>query len=118
LIVALTVASIDICSAIFLKETVTIAAYEGARVGAEKGGTNALVTARVRQILDQRNVTYSAGSVSSVSSPSFDAADTMQHVTVTVTVPCAGNLLAPSQFFAGRNLQASVTIRKQFKNAN
>ncbi len=111
-----TVATMDVCSAIFLKEALTIAAYEGARVGADRGGTNALATTRIRSFLDQRDITYTAGSVASFSSPGFDTANTLQHVTVTVTIPCGGNLITPAKLFPNRNLRASVTIRKQFKN--
>ena len=51
-------------------------------------------------------------------SPGFTGADTLENVTVTVQVPCAGNLLIPSQWFDDLNLSASVTMRKEYQNLN
>ncbi len=111
-----TIATMDVCSAIFLKEAVTIAAYEGARTGAERGATNAQVAARVKDLLTQRAITYNNANVVVISSPGFDTAAALQHVTVTVTIPCANNLISPAKLFNNRNLTASVTVRKQFQN--
>ena len=118
LLLTLTLATIDVCSAIFLRETLTIAAYEGARVGALRGATNSDVTTRVRDLLNQRGVQYNAGTVVTISAPGFNDANTLQHVTITVKAPAAGNLIAPRQLFAGRTLQSKVVVRKQFKNVN
>lgn len=111
-----TIATMDVCSAIFLKEAITIAAYEGARAGAEQGATNSIATSRVKSLLDQRTITYNNANVVTISSPGFDTAPALTHVTVTVTVPCANNLISPAKLFMNRNLTASVTVRKQFQN--
>lgn len=99
----------------FLKETLTIAAYEGSRIGVQRSGTNAAVTAKVQQVLDARGITYASDAVT-FSSPGFDSAGTLEHVTVTITVPCTGNLMLVGNLFDGRTLQASVTMRKEFGN--
>jgi Flp pilus assembly protein TadG len=116
LLLTLTLATVDVCSAIFVKESLTIAAYEGARVGAMRGATNNDVTTAVRTFLDQRGIKYSSASVVTISAPGFSSAKTLEHVTVTVTVPCADNLSSPKKLFKDKNLQSSVTVRKQFKN--
>ena len=115
IILSITFATIDLCSAMFLQETLTIAAYEGSRVGVPKSGTNALATAKIQEVLDARGITYDAG-VAAFSTPGFDTAGTLDHVTVTVTVPCTGNLMLVGNLFTGRNLQAAVTMRKEFRN--
>lgn len=117
IVIAICVATIDICSAMFLRESLTVAAYEGARVGAPKGGTDALVRTRVLDLLDERNIVYDAGDVVSISAPGFGGADTMEHVTVTVRAPAAGNLVSATQFFNNKQLQAQVTMRKEYSNA-
>jgi len=116
LVFALAVATIDLCSAMFLKESLTIAAYEGARAGSPKGGTNADAIARVTALLDDRDITYDAGQVVTISGDGFDDAETLDHVTLTVQVPAAGNLLSATQFFRNANLQARVTMRKEYGN--
>lgn len=114
-LIALTIGTIDICSMLFLKESIKLAAYEGARRGVGRGRTNADVIARVQQFLDERNIQYT-GNPCTFSTPDFADADTLENVTTTVTVPCDGNLLIPSVLFAGINLSADVTLRKEYKN--
>lgn len=116
-LIALTIGTIDVCSMMFLRESAVLAAYEGARQGVGRGRTNADVSARVTEFLDERNVVYN-GDVVSVSSPGFAAAETLENVTVTVNVPAAGNLLIPSQMFGDMIVSASVTMRKEYKNLN
>jgi Flp pilus assembly protein TadG len=114
-VIALTIGTIDVCSMLFLKESIKLAAYEGARRGVGRGRTNADAVARVREFLDERNIQY-VGDPCTFSSPDFGSADTLENVTTTVTVPCSGNLLIPSVLFAGINLSADVTLRKEYKN--
>jgi Flp pilus assembly protein TadG len=112
----LTIGTMDLCSMLFLKETVTMAAYEGARRGMGRDRTNEDATDRILEFLDERNVSFDESSVVSFGSPDFDTADTLDNVTVTVTVPCAGNLLVPSALFDDLTITASVTMRKEYKN--
>lgn len=110
-----TLATIDLCSLLFLKESVTIAAYEGARQGVGRGRTNAHAIARVQEFLDERGIVYD-GNVVTIGSPGFDDAGTLENVTVTVTVPASGNLIAPAGFYGGLSVSASVTMRKEYEN--
>lgn len=112
----LTIGTMDVCSMLFLRETVTMAAYEGARRGIGRDRTNAHATARIMEFLDERRVNYDNSNVISISSPDFDSANTLDNVTVTVTVPCSGNLLIPSAMFDDLTITASVTMRKEYKN--
>ena len=114
-LIALTIGTIDVCSMLFLKESVKLAAYEGARRGVGRGRTNDDVVARVQEFLDERDIQYD-GNPCTFSSPDFAGADTLENVTVMVTVPCDGNLLVPSVLFSGMNLSAEVTLRKEYKN--
>ena len=116
ILVLLTIGTIDVCSMLFLKETVTMAAYEGARRGIGRDRTNEHARTRVIEFLDERNVSYNASGVFSVSNPDFETANTLDNVTVTVTVPCAGNLLIPSAMFDDLTMTASVTMRKEYQN--
>jgi hypothetical protein len=115
IIVSISFATIDLCTAIFVKESLTIAAYEGARVGIQRSGTNQDVTNKIQEVLDGRGISYESDSIT-FSSPGFDTADTLEHVTVTVSVPCSSNLVITGGLFEGRSLEASVTLRKEFGN--
>ena len=113
LIVLFTLVTIDICTIIYLKEAVTIAAYEGSRVGIQRGGTDDLVDFRVRQFLDERNIQYTNPVL--IEDPGFDTADELEHVALTVSVPAADNLPF-GWFFGGTEITGRVTMRKEFRN--
>jgi Flp pilus assembly protein TadG len=115
-LMALTIGTIDLCSMLFLKETAVLAAYEGARIGVPRDRTNDMVRQRVMQFLDERGVQYTGPDVVTFSSPGFDSAETLQHVTVNVQIPAEGNLLIASQVFGDLMINASVTMRKEYKN--
>ena len=116
-LMTLTLASIDLCSMFFLKETVAIAAYEGARLGINRGGTNTAAAARVLEVLDERGVSYN-GNVVTFDGTTFNNAETLEHVMLVVTVPAAGNLLSPARLYGGLTLTSRVTMRKEFANQN
>lgn len=105
----------EICSALYLKEQVTIAAYEGGRIGIQRGSTDDMVTGYIMQFLDERGINYNEDDVVSISLPNFETAETMEHITTTVRVPIAGNSLTGS-IFNNQDVSASVAMRKEFKN--
>jgi hypothetical protein len=110
----ITLGTIEVCSAMFLKEAVTIAAYEGARVGIARRGTNSSATSRIEEFLNERGIAFTENSID-FSDPGFDEAETLEHVTTTVTVPCDGNTFT-GWFFPGRSITAEVTLRKEYHN--
>lgn len=116
IIIVLMLAIVETCTVIFLKEAITISAYEGARVGIRKQGTNSDCTSKVTEFLDARGIQYESDFLT-ISSPSFNTATEMEHVTVTVRVPCEGNTYT-GWIFSGRYVGASVTMRKEFANTN
>ena len=115
-ILFLTLSTIDICSAQYLKGSLTLAAYEGARIGVQQGGTNDLAFDRVREVLDERGVSYEEDSIEITSDADFNTAETLEHITLQVRVPCLGNMPITGNLFQGRVLDASVTMRKEYGN--
>lgn len=115
LLTALTFGTVDLCAAMFLKETVTIAAYEAARVGVERGGTNAAAIRRAQEFLDERGVSYRPNSIR-IQGTSFDSADTLEHVTIVISVDCEDNLLFTGNLCRGIKVAGRVTMRKEFAN--
>ncbi|MEZ6091129.1 MAG: pilus assembly protein [Pirellulaceae bacterium] len=121
-LIALTIATVDVCTAMFLKESVAIAAYEGARAGVVRGGTNADAIARVKQILDERGIVYNNSTVVHIrrtdapTSGGFDEAETLEHCRVRVRVPAQGNIITPAKLFTSGNIESFVWMRKEYKN--
>ncbi len=114
ILILLTLAVLETCTVIFLKETITISAYEGARVGIRKQGTDAQVAAKVQTFLESRGIIFESDFIE-ISDPGFDGAADLENITVTVNVPCDGNTYS-GWIFTGRFISASVTMRKEFAN--
>lgn len=112
-LLTLTLATVDLCSVFFLKETITIAAYEGARRGVNRGGTNAAAAARTQEVLAERSIN---DCVITFEGSSFDSASTLEHVTYVVEVPVGGNLVSPAGLYGNLKLTSRVTMRKEFEN--
>ena len=104
------VGTLEATSMIFLKQSLTIAAYEGARAAAVAGATSADAIAQAGQILNDRNV---QGGTTTVT-PDVATAATETFVAVTVTAPCAANSLFIGNLFAYQNLSATVEIMKEY----
>ena len=115
-LITLTIGTMDLCSIIFLKESVTLAAYEGARRGVGRDRTNAEATERVIEFLEDRDIAYDQSQLTSFSSPDFNSANTLDNVTITVQVPAEGNLIIPSSVFGHLTVSSSVTLRKEYRN--
>ena len=60
-LLVLTLGTMDVCSMIFLKESATLAAYEGARRGIEKGGTNEDAEQTIINFLNERQISHTPG---------------------------------------------------------
>ena len=115
LLMLLTVGTIDVCSAIFLREAAILAAYEGARQGVARGNGNVDVQNRVEEFLNERKIVFD-GDVIEISGAGFDSASTLEPVTVTVNIPAEGNLLIPSEMIGALMISADVTMLKEFEN--
>ena len=113
ILLILTFGTIEICSAMFLRQTLQIAAFEGARVSIRKLATNADVTNVVNDVLQARDVD---GGVVTISG---DVARTeiLMPITVTVQAPMNGNGILPNGFYTwmrGRQVRAQTAMYKEF----
>ncbi len=111
IVVLLVLATIEACSALFLKQSLTAAAYEGVRTAIEQGTTTSNVQAACNQLLADRKirgakVTINPSNISSLNPGDF--------IDVTVNAPCASNSLVPAIFYRGRKL--SVTASMMIEN--
>lgn len=121
LVLLVTFSTIEVCVAAFLKESATIAAYEGARVAIRKDATITDVRNRVTAVLNDRGVSTAAlGGVNPCTvSPDPVTSALLTPISVTVQLPCAGNTIFPSghrfSWFGGRTVTSQVVMRKEFE---
>lgn len=111
LIVLLLLGSIEASTMIFLKQTLTIAAYEGARHATAELCAESDVEETCHSVLDDRNV---AGASVSVSPGPLEVQPEQTWITVTVTAPAADNSVIQGMFMDGRIVTARATMMKKY----
>lgn len=119
LMVLIISATVEISTAIYLKESLKVAAYEGARNAINRDADNESVRNRVENALESRNIDLGGMTITQACtiSPDASTADRLQPITVTVTAPTANNLIVPFSWFQLANfnqISADVTMLKEF----
>lgn len=105
----LVVGAIEGSNFIFLKQAVTVAAYESAQVVTRANGKKANAELRANQILAARSIDQSA-IVFSPANP--ESAARGQLVTVSVTAPVSANSIGLDWFFDDQIVSTSVSMVK------
>lgn len=111
LITLLMLGTIDACSMIFLKQSLTIAAYEGGRTALIPGTDAAQIEADCLQLVVDRNILDAQVSILPNQPDQAKAGD---YISVAVSAPCATNSLIPSLFYQGRVLSATAHVMKEY----
>lgn len=111
ILVLLVLAMIESCTMIFLKQALTVAAYEGIRTSIEPNATTANVEAACNAVLTDRRVNDAKITITPTNFPALARG---QYITVTVSAPAGKNSVIPGTFFSGRTLAGSATMMKEF----
>jgi Flp pilus assembly protein TadG len=105
----LVVGAIEGANFIFLKQSVTVAAYESANLAAQAGGTSDEARHRAEQILAARSID---NATIEFTPTSVEAAERGQVVAVTVSAPSSANSIGFRSFFNNRTVAATVNMLK------
>ncbi len=110
-ILTLVLGTIEVCTMVFLKQSLTIAAYEGARVAISQNATNDRVLAACNQILTDRKVRnarirLTPSDISSAAEGSY--------IVVRIRAACNANSVIRGGFFSGKRMQGRVSMMKEF----
>ncbi|MCA9229158.1 MAG: pilus assembly protein [Planctomycetales bacterium] len=109
-IVLLVLAMIESCTMIFLKQSLTVAAYEGIRTSLEERAVEADVRAACQQVLTDRSV---QGGTINVDPVNFERLAPGEYISVTITAPADPNSVIPGSFYRGKTLSATATMMKE-----
>ena len=109
-IVLIVLASMEACAMLFLQQSLSVAAYEGARVALSPGAGSSDVTTQCQQILKDREVN---GATVSISPADVPGAAEGTWITVRATAPFARNSLAGGWLFGAKTLTADVQMMKE-----
>jgi Flp pilus assembly protein TadG len=110
-LVLVIIGSIEACTMVFLKESLTVAAYEGSRAALKPGATDADVIARCEEVLAERSVEGGAVDVTPSNLGGTAAGATIQ---VSVTAPCEPNGVVPVWFYGDAALTGNSFIMKEY----
>ena len=116
LLVLLAFGSIELSNMVFLKQTLAIAAYEGARAVTKPGATAQQASTRVAEVLAARKVTDYTVRYTTENSKSIDVTPLTPRgtlLTVTVESSNGGGDFGPLRLFTGRTLQCQTTMVRQ-----
>ena len=119
LIILLMMGTLEVCAGIYLKESVTVCAFEGVRVGVHRGATAEDVIARAEQALADRQVIIPSDDPAfgiTVIPADFSDLKALDPITVQIVAPTAGNSLYIFDSLVNRNVSASVTMVREFDN--
>ena len=104
-------ATLEICSALFVKESLTISCYEGCRVGVRRGATRQAVIDQCNDLLQKRGI---INATVEVYPTDFTGIKALDRVRVRITAPSTGNSFFIGEFMTGRNIQSEVSMAREF----
>jgi Flp pilus assembly protein TadG len=110
-IVLLVLAMIEACTMIFLKQSLTVAAYEGARAALEPQAVATDVQDAANGVLADRRVQKASVTIRPTN---FAALAPGEYIEVTVSAPTDPNSTIPGSFLRGRTLSATAVMMKEF----
>ncbi|WP_145293835.1 TadE/TadG family type IV pilus assembly protein [Crateriforma conspicua] len=109
-LVLLVFGSIEASSFIFLKQSISVSAYEGVRDAIRNEGSNATARQRIENILNSRGVQGYAVAFPSGESADADRGD---EIVVEVSAPTQPNSPLAGQFIANRTIRSRVVMIKE-----
>lgn len=107
LLFVLVFGSIELANGIFLRQSLTVAAYEGARSATKPGGTSVHAEQRIRDVLESRGLDGETIAITPAVTGET-ARGTM--VTVTVSIPGALHAMSPLRLLQDRTVRHSVVM--------
>lgn len=109
LVILLMFGTLSICSDLYLKQTLTVAAFEGARTGVRRRGNLEAIEAAVQNVLDARGVVQ--GQIT-VTPEDFSLLKALNEIEVLVAAPAKENtffewsVLGPDRWVSGKVVMA------------
>ena len=116
IIIMLMMGTLEICAGIYLKESLTLCAYEGVRAGIHRRSTAEDVRERILEMLEDRLITIpeDSGGAIEIIPPDFSDLKALDPITVRITAPTAGNSLYIFDSLVNRDVGVSVTMVREF----
>jgi hypothetical protein len=112
LVVLLMFGTLSVCSDMYLKQTLTIAAFEGARTGVRRNGDREAIEAAVQNVLDARGVVEADITISPAD---FSVLQALDEIEVLVDAPTDENTFYEwGVLGSDRRISAKVVMAREF----
>lgn len=109
ILVALVVGTVEACEMIYLRSNLSIASYEGARIGILPGTTQDRIRGRCEMLLNDRGIEqYTIGMAPE--GADFTSATAGDVLTVTVSSDCGANSTFGGKLYAGLRVSESMSM--------
>ncbi|MEM7784395.1 MAG: TadE family protein [Planctomycetota bacterium] len=112
-VIIMMMGTLEICSGIYLKETLAIAAFEGCRVGVRRRATNQMVRDRIEEVLDERGITYEPADIE-VEPDDLTEMMALEQIRVTIRVDTENNSNFIFSHLTNRQVRKAVTMVREF----
>ncbi|MCP4783785.1 MAG: pilus assembly protein [Fuerstiella sp.] len=111
ILLVLIIGTIEACSMVYLKQSLSVAAYEGVRVSVSPNGNSTDVTTAANRILTARNV---KSATITVSPADFATLPAETWVSVRVAAPANANSIISGLFYDATVVDGEATMMKEF----
>lgn len=111
--------TLEVCSGLYLSESLTVCAYEATRAGVRRGKTADDVYDRAVEVLAQRNITLPTGGDGKlegvvIEPGDFSSLKALDEIRVTITASTSGNSLYVFNTLFNRDISASCAMVREF----
>ena len=110
-LMVLIIGTIEACSMIYLKQSLSVAAYEGIRAAVAPGAVTSNVNSACNSILTARNV---RGATITISPSNFDIQPPGSVISVRVSAPGSSNSIISGWFYDTLVVDGQATMMKEF----
>ena len=105
------VGTLEASTMIFLKQSLSVAAYEGVRTAITAGAVATDVEASCNNILNQRNV---AGATVAVTPAPLESQPVGSWIMVSVSAPASSNSVIQGLFYSSHTVAARASMMKEY----
>ncbi len=109
-IVLIVFASIECCNMIFLKQALTVATYESARVMIRPKDSQSLALSTAQSLLANRNINDETITFTPLDTDNQPRGTLLK---ITASAPCSSNSITPQWFFGGNTMSVTTTMVKE-----
>lgn len=119
IVIILMLGTLEVCSGIYLAESIKVSAYEAVRVGVRRRATAEQVYERAMEALKDRQVSLPRNASGQelgviVTPANFSGLKSLDPIRVTITAPTRGNSMYIFDTLYNRNVTASVSMVREF----